>query len=567
MSSAGPITVRGESARFWGAVLVLFDGQRRTLALALGLSILQALSLLPVAVLVQRCFDSYIPDGDSGKLLAAAALIFALFMLQGVLGLVTRRVTLKVTKRSIAELRGRLLERIYALPQSFFDAEDDARVQSIVVQDTERIDLMVNAIVALLLPAYAVAVGLGIVMFVIDPVLSLYLCAVVPFLFIAGRLLRRRLVERVKTWTRSFEVFSRQTTFAVRTSTLTKVQSAAGGELDRRRDEHTELGRTSLEMNWAQAVYGIVQNAIAASAGVLVLAIGGIAVANGDLTLGELLSFYAVLALLLRQLQTAFTVLPQVHAGRESLERLKVVAEATDLEPYAGTRGIDFQGGLELEGVSFGYGRGVVLHDVSLTVAPGERLLLLGPNGAGKSTVASLMLGLYRPDAGTVRADGVPYDELDLSKLRRSMGVVLQDPVVFPGTIRENIAYGRPEATDADVERAARLAGAHEHVVELPEGYATHVGDEGALLSGGQRQRIAIARAMIARPGLLVLDEPTTHLDDRAIADLMRTLAELPGRPTVVMISHDPALTARADVVARLRDGRLAALERPLTTA
>jgi ABC-type multidrug transport system fused ATPase/permease subunit len=562
-----PITVRGESTRFWGAVLVLFDGQRRTLAIAVGLSILQALSLLPVAVLVQRCFDRYIPDADIGKLVAASALIFGLFLLQGVLGLVTRRVTLKVTKRSIAELRGRLLERIYALPQSFFDAEDDARVQSIVVQDTERIDLMVNAIVALLLPAYAVSIGLGVVMFVIDPVLSFYLCAVVPFLFIAGRVLRRRLVARVKTWTKSFEIFSRQTTFAVRTSTLTKVQSAASGELDRRRAEHVELGQTSLEMNWAQAVYGIVQNAIAASAGVLVLVVGGIAVAHHDLTFGELLSYYAVLALLLRQLQTAFTVLPQVHAGRESMERLKVVAEATDLEPYAGTREIDFQGGLELDGVFFGYDRGAVLHDVSLSVAPGERILLLGPNGAGKSTVVSLMLGLYRPDVGMVRADGVPYDELDLSKLRRSMGVVLQDPVIFPGTIRDNIAYGRPEATDEDVERAARLAGAHDYIVDLPESYATHVGDEGTLLSGGQRQRIAIARAMIARPGLLVLDEPTTHLDDRAIADLMRTLAELPGRPTVVMISHDPALTARADVVARLRDGRLAALERPLTTA
>ena len=105
------------------------------------------------------------------------------------------------------------------------------------------------------------------------------------------------------------------------------------------------------------------------------------------------------------------------------------------------------------------------------------------------------------------------------------------------------------------------------YVVDLPDGYETHVGDEGTLLSGGQRQRVAIARALIARPGLLVLDEPTTHLDDRAIADLMRTLGELPGRPTVVIISHDPALTARADVVARLRDGRVTALERPLTTA
>jgi ABC-type multidrug transport system fused ATPase/permease subunit len=558
---------RRRSRSWWRPILLVFRGRRRALVLAVLLSIAQAAMLLPVAYLVKLCFDDYIPRGENGKLVLAALATLGLFLAQGLIGLLGRYVSLTVTNDAIVALRGRLMERIYALPKLFFDAHEDGRIQSIVVQDSERIAAMVVAFVALLLPAAVTAAGLAAVLAVIEPTLLLWLLVVVPVLLVTGRLLRRRLQLHVREWTRVFEVFAARTALALRTRTLTDVQGAARYELERRRTEHAELGDAALRMAWSQSLYAIVQGAIAASAGVVVLIVGGRAVADGDLSLGSLLAFYAILALLLRQVQAVFTAMPIVLAGRESLDRLDVVLEAPDAEPYRGTRRIEFRGGIELSGVSFGYDRGTVLHDVSLRIEPGERVLLLGPNGAGKSTVANLVLGLYRPGEGEVRADGVPYDELDLVALRRSMGVVLQDPVIFPGTVRANIAYGRPDATDEAVERAARLAGVDEVVAELPDGYDTEVGDEGQLLSGGQRQRIAIARALVAAPALLVLDEPSTHLDDRAIGSFMRVLSELPGRPTVVMISHDPALSARADVVARLRDGRLTAVEHPLATA
>jgi ATP-binding cassette subfamily B protein/subfamily B ATP-binding cassette protein MsbA len=199
---------------------------------------------------------------------------------------------------------------------------------------------------------------------------------------------------------------------------------------------------------------------------------------------------------------------------------------------------------------------------VSLRIEPGEHAALFGPNGAGKSTVVSLILGLYRPQDGHLAADGVPYGEVDVRGLRRQIGVVLQDPVIFPGTIAGNIAYGRPDATEAEIRAAAELATAAAFIDTLPDGYETQVGDEGGLLSGGQRQRIAIARALIARPALLILDEPTTYLDDRSITRLFHNLLHLEGAPSVLVISHDLEVVRKMDTVHHLRDGALVRTER-----
>jgi ATP-binding cassette subfamily B protein len=275
------------------------------------------------------------------------------------------------------------------------------------------------------------------------------------------------------------------------------------------------------------------------------------------MTTGELLSFYAILALLLRELSTILSSIPQVLAGYESMARIQAILETDEREPYEGTRRIDFAGELVLEGVSFGYGREEILRDLSFRVGAGEHVAIFGPNGAGKSTLVNLMLGLYKPQTGSVLADGIPYDELDVRHLRRSIGVVLQDPVIFPGTIAENIAYGRPDAEDEEIRRAATWSTADAFIDNLPDGYETEVGDEGGLLSGGQRQRIAIARALVARPALLILDEPTTHLDDRSIDQLIANLNGFPGAPTVLMISHDPAVARAVDSVQHLRDGRV----------
>jgi len=208
--------------------------------------------------------------------------------------------------------------------------------------------------------------------------------------------------------------------------------------------------------------------------------------------------------------------------------------------------------------VSFGYDQQPILHQVTLELPAGGRAAIVGPNGAGKSTLVSLMLGLYRPQSGRLLADGVPFDELDLGVLRQSVGVLLQEPLLFPTTIRENISYGRPDASLEEVREAACWATADEFIELMPEGYDSHVGDDGALLSGGQRQRIALARALLSRPAMLILDEPTTHLDDRSVARLLENLRDFPGCPSIVTVTHDPEVAAISDLVYRIRDGRIA---------
>jgi ABC-type bacteriocin/lantibiotic exporter with double-glycine peptidase domain len=166
-----------------------------------------------------------------------------------------------------------------------------------------------------------------------------------------------------------------------------------------------------------------------------------------------------------------------------------------------------------------------------------------------------LLAGLYRPAKGRVVADNQPYDELDMRKLRQSFGIVLQDPMFFSGSIRENITYGLPDAKLSDVIEAVRLAGAQDFIEELPQAYDSPMGENGVLLSGGQKQRIAIARALVRRPRLLILDEPTNHLDVEGVHTLMQTLQQFPQAPTIVLISHDEEVVKHSDLVYRLENG------------
>jgi ABC-type multidrug transport system fused ATPase/permease subunit len=212
---------------------------------------------------------------------------------------------------------------------------------------------------------------------------------------------------------------------------------------------------------------------------------------------------------------------------------------------------------LALRDVEFGYRDGApVLRGFGLVLQRGERVALVGGNGAGKTTVATLLLGLYRPWGGRAEADGVPYDELDIRALRRLIGFVPQRPTLLPLTIAGNIAYGAGDHDAAGIRAAAELAGAD------ALGYDTHVGDEGERVSGGERQRIAIARALVKRPAVLILDEPTNSLDHEAVARILANLRELPNEPAVLVISHDPTVIDDADRVVHLVDGVAAEAER-----
>lgn len=534
----------------------LFGGAHGLLAASLVASIAQTALLVPIPLVIRHIFDTDLPRGDAGGVALGGALVMVLYLASSALMLWTRYTVLKATKRAIAKLRGALIAKIYALPQSFHDRHDAGELHATIVQDSERLDVVANAAAGQMLPAVVVTAGLACVALALNPLLFAILACAIPGMVIVKRRLAVRLRARTRAWQRAFDQFTAQTHMALRTRTLAEARAAEQVEVERRRAQVEELSAAGLEMAWRQYALGITQGAIAAISGVLVLVVGGRAVARGQMSTGDLLSFYAIVALLQGQVSTITAFVPLAISGRESLDRLDAFLGVDEPQPYGGTQPIAFRGAIELRNVSFGYGDEELVHTIDLSIAPGEHVVLVGPNGAGKSTIASLILGLYRPWSGELLADGIPYDGLDLRMLRRAFGVVLQDPVLLPGTVAENIAYGRPEASFEEIERAATLAGVTEFIDRIPGGYEARVGQEGALLSGGQRQRIAIARALLGDPRLLILDEPTTHLDDASIARLRAGLAELPRRPTVITITHDETLAGQSDRTVRLRDGR-----------
>ena len=395
----------------------------------------------------------------------------------------------------------------------------------------------------------------------LDPVLTGVVALSVPLALIVARVLGGRARRLYAVWHGDHSALVAQIRIALRAMTLTQVQGAEEVELAQRGAHVDRTTASGEDLALAQSLQSTLMTTISAVAGVAVLVVGAVLVTDGSRTVGDLLAFYALAGLLLRHVATAFGGLTTANVVEASLARLEELRDASAPAVYSGTRTLDFTGSVALEDIEFAYDREPVLRGVSLVVSTGEHVALVGPNGSGKSTLASLILGLYRPRAGRVLVDGVPLDEIDVAALRRQIGVVLQDPLILPGTIRDNIAYGVPDARDDDVARAASLANLEAFVARLPDGLDTQVGDEGLRLSGGQRQRVAIARALLGDPALLVLDEPTTHLDGDGMAAVFDGLAALEGAPTVLVVTHDPTAASRADRLVHLRDGRIERVE------
>jgi ATP-binding cassette subfamily B protein len=547
--------------RIWRAFSRLIDGSGHLAALGLGLSVAQALALVPIALLVRTAFDDAIPSGNSGQLIALGAGVLGLYLLSLALGLAGRYAVLRVTKPAVAQVRLDLLDHVIWLPSSFYDSTDSGRLHSLIVQDTERLDTMARYLLAVVIPSLGTAVLLLASLVAIQPVLLAVLLVTIPLLLGVARLLRGPLRRRARSWQEASDSFSASVLASLRSASLIKVRTAEEQALEEGTAKAEALAAAGQRVSWVQQAYALIQVALGGVAGVIVLIGGGLAVLHGSISTGDLIAFMAILAIARGQLNWVSATLPDVLNGLAAIERIDEVLASEETEPYGGGRSIELRGALAWEGVTFGYSREEpkVLDDVSLTVEAGESLAILGPTGAGKTTLIALLLGLYRPWSGTIRIDGEPLEEIDVRGLRRQAGALLQEGTAMRGTVADNIAFGRPDTPRREVERAATLAAASEFVGELPSGYDTEIGDDGVRLSAGQRQRIALARALLGSPPLLMLDEPTSHLDPDTADLVLDNLMGIAPRPTLLLVTHDPLVAERADRVVEVRGGRVAA--------
>ncbi len=457
------------------------------------------------------------------------------------------------------DIREELFAHLQRLSLRYHGEHQVGDLSSRVNADVDRIqDMMVQAL-AILLPNVLLIAGMAVVMFIVDPVFALLSLAAFPLLSYTVY----RSTLQLKQATRRARKLGGEVAAAT-TETLGAIQVVQAFSLEGHSEEQfRDLNRASLDATLEavrhQARLSPAVDVAAAISTAIVFWVGALHVLSGRLSLGLLLVFLAYVSSLYKPVRNLAKLGYVTSRGIIAAERVQsILAESPDVRDAPHARPAPpLRGSLRFDEVWFSYGREPVLKGIDLAVEPGEAVALVGPTGAGKSTVASLLPRFYDPQQGTVAIDGIDIRDYTLASLRSQIALVLQDTILFRGTLWDNVACGRFGATDEDVQRAIQLALVDEFAPRLPDGHQTWLGERGANLSGGQRQRIAIARAIVRDAPILILDEPTSALDAGAESLVVDALRNLMRDRTTVVIAHRLSTIRRADRVVVLKDGRI----------
>lgn len=487
-------------------------------------------------------------------LIAAQVLVMIVRMARG------RNVAWLGMKITIA-IRHSLFEKLQALSLSFYDKRNVGSIMSRMTNDTGQLyDVLVDGI-PVVLNQLALLIGIPIALLLINWQIAIWALLPIPFILLAVRWFRRRMT---RAWSRVHHQWSRMSGTLNGILQGTRVVKAFYGEqreVDRFNRRIGDLAHSGYvaEANWS-TFFPIVTFAMAMST-IVVWYVGGNGVLERTMTLGELTGFLAYVGRLEGPMMMLQRIIDWSTRALTAAERVfEVMDTPVDIEDATDAVAMPkIQGGVTFTDVHFGYDKArEVLHGIDLDVKPGEMIGLVGHSGAGKSTLINLLMRFYDPTQGRIELDGVNLKRVRLEDFRRQVGVVLQESYLFPGTVRDNIAYGRPGASHIEIMTAAKAANAHDFIVNFPDGYDTYVGERGQRLSGGERQRIAIARAILHNPKVLVLDEATASVDtetERMIQEALENLVE--GR-TVFAIAHRLSTLRNADRLVVIDDGRVA---------
>ncbi len=528
--------------------------------LALGTAALLITSGLSLAypLLVKQIVDGVLSGEGRAPVDQAAGLLVGLFFVGGVFTAARSYLFTVAGERVVARLRQALYASLISQEIGFFDEHRTGELTNRLASDTTVLQNTVTVNLSMLLRFSLLALGSLVILTWTSWRLTLVMLAVVPAVVVGarfyGQALRRVSKQFQDALARSTEV-AEETLSGIRTVRAFAREAAEEVRYSAEVQHSFVLARQRAKIG---ALFSGGATFFGYGAIALVLWYGGVLLARDAMTMGELSAFLLYTFTMAASLGALAGLWNDFMKALGSTER---VFELLDRPPgvSSGDRTLPaVQGGIRFEGVSFRYPTrpdDPVLRAIDLELAPGEVVALVGPSGAGKSTVASLLSRFYDPDEGTIRLDGEAYTGLDVDWLRRQVGVVSQEPILFATTIAENIRYGRPDATDAEVEDAAKAANAHDFVAGFPEGYETLVGERGVRLSGGQKQRVAIARALLKDPRLLVLDEATSALDAESEHLVQEALARLMQGRTTLVIAHRLSTVQEADRVLVLDRG------------
>ncbi|RTL62261.1 MAG: ATP-binding cassette domain-containing protein [Pseudonocardiaceae bacterium] len=531
------------------------------------------LSLLLVAVgpalgtlniyLFKVLVDDIITPQDFSLFPLVAGAFLAITVVGGLINFGDEYMTAWVGEKFVMGLRQRVFDHMHRLSSGYFETRQLGDLLSRLTGDVSSIEqLMLSGVNMALTYSFQIVFYAG-AMFILNWQLTLAALVAAPIFLLIARSFSRRIQSAARESRRRAGSISAVAEESFGNVALVQAYDRADHESRRFRDQNLGNFRAQMRAIKIEGLFSPISAFVESVGTLVVIGIGVWELSQNRITLGGLLVFLAYISQLYGPVQGFAGLTNSIFAASASAERIIEVLDAEPgvEEPAKPVRMRRARGDIRITGVEFGYPGTdrTALHDVDLEIAAGTKVAVVGASGAGKSTLTKLLLRTYDPDSGTITLDDVDLRDLTLSDLRRNITAVLQETLVFDGSIADNIRWGRPDATDEDVATAAAAADAHDFVLRLPDGYDTRIGQRGRMLSGGQRQRIAIARAMIRDAPVLLLDEPTTGLDAESTRRVLEPLRRLMDGRTTVIISHNLITVTDADEIVFVEDGTVSA--------
>lgn len=533
---------------------------RLTLALVLFLVLISTALGLAGPYLLGRAIDGYIATGDAAGLATIATWMLAVYLAGNLADVAAGWLVATVSQKALQSLRRDLFGHTQTLPLRFFDTRSTGELMSRLTNDIDAINTAVSQNVVALLASVLSLVGILVAMFVLNFWLALASVVVVPIMFwftnFVARYTRKGfrelqrelgelngLMEEAISGQREIHMFRRGDTVA---------------QLFRQHNE--QVYRSAVTANSYALLLMPMTNQLGNLFVIAIAGLGGWLALQGLVTVGTIVTFISYGRNFINPVRQLANMYNSIQAALAGAER---VFEILDTIPESDAPGAvplgKVAGHVRFDDVRFSYVEGTpVIRNMSLEAQPGQTVALVGPTGAGKTTLVNLLMRFYETDAGEIRIDGTSIDQLQAAALRQQLGMVLQDTFLFSASVMDNIRYGRPEATDEEVIEAARLADADHFIHLLPDGYQTMLSERAGNISQGQRQLLAIARAILANPAILILDEATSSVDTRTEARIQKALLRLMEGHTSFVIAHRLSTIRDADNVVVIRDGAIA---------